>query len=368
MKRALITGVTGQDGSYLVPYLLEQGYYVYGLMRPTSLPLSDRLEQLINHSHFELLHHDMTDATSLTQLLLHSKPDEIYNLAAQSHVGISFDMPGYTTHANALGVLYFLEAIRAAGLTHTVRFYQASTSELFGKVHEIPQKETTPFYPRSPYAISKLYAYWIVKNYRESYGMFACNGILFNHESPRRGETFVTRKITQAVAARALGSNAVLRLGNLDAKRDWGHAKDYVRAMVMMLQYHEADDFIIATGITHSVRYCVEQSFAVVGIPIVWSGSGLQEKGINALTGDICVTVDPQLFRPCEVDLLCGDATKAQTLLGWKPRITFEQMIMEMVQYDYSELQKKHILNRKETVIAHEYTNNNNTQFFDHGL
>jgi GDPmannose 4,6-dehydratase len=277
-------------------------------------------------------------------------------------------MPGHTTHVNALGVLYFLEAIRSAELTHTTRFYQASTSELFGKVSEIPQKETTSFYPRSPYAVSKLYAYWIVKNYRESYGMFACNGILFNHESPMRGSNFVTRKITKAVAARALGHETVLHLGNLDAKRDWGHAKDYVRAMVLMLQHHEADDFIIATGVTYSVRQCVEQAFAVVGIPLVWSGSGLQEKGINALTGALCVIVDPSLFRPCEVDILCGDATKAQTILGWKPQITFKEMIAEMVRHDYSELQKNNMFNGKDNAINHEYTNNDNTQFFDHAV
>lgn len=366
MKRALITGITGQDGLYLAAYLLKHGYHVFGLVRPSSVPITERIKPFIAHPFFTMHYSDMTDAFSLVHLLNKIKPDEIYNLAAQSHVGISFEIPTYTTHVDAVGVLHLLEAIRVAGLIDKTKLYQASSSELFGKVQEIPQKETTPFYPRSPYAVSKLYAYWMVKNYRESYGMFASNGILFNHESPLRGHEFVTRKITRAVAEISQGSSTVLRLGNLEATRDWGHAQDYVRAMVLMLQHHEADDFVIATGKTYSVRQCVEQAFSVVEIPIVWHGSGLYEKGINGLTGQVCVVVDSEFFRPSEVDTLCGDATKARTILGWQPHKTFQEMIAEMVISDCNALHKKgsrYKNNVKKELYADK--NDNKYDFFD---
>lgn len=367
MKRALITGVNGQDGAYLASYLLSQGYYVFGLIRPTSISRLDRLESIISHSYFKLCYSDMTDCTRLAHILKEIQPDEVYNLAAQSHVGISFDMPAYTAHVDGIGVLYLLEAIRITGLTHAVRLYQASSSELFGKVYENPQKETTPFYPRSPYAVAKLYAYWMIKNYRESYGVFASNGILFNHESPLRGEEFVTRKITKAAAAFSMGIKDPLRLGNLNAQRDWGHAKDYVRAMVLMMQHHQPDDFVIATGKTHSIRYCVEQAFAAIGISIIWMGSGVNERGIDATTGKECVVVDPQFFRPCEVDTLCGDSTKARTVLGWMPQISFEEMIVEMVNYDCNELRKKHT-NEAMQKDYHEAKNSGDINFFNHDV
>lgn len=354
MKRALITGVTGQDGSYLALQLLQEGYQVFGIIRPASLPTTERIASFLSHPLFTILYGDLTDTAVLMRIIAQTQPDEIYNLAAQSHVGISFDMPEYTTQVDALGTLRLLEAVRTAGLLQKTRLYQASSSELFGKVVEFPQKETTPFYPRSPYAVAKLYAYWMVKNYRESYGMFACNGILFNHESPVRGYEFVTRKITRAVAAIAHGRQDLLLLGNLNAARDWGHAKDYVRAMVLMLRHHVADDFVIATGKMYTVRYCVEQAFAVLGIPIIWTGAGVNEKGINAHTGAVCVAVDPQFFRPCEVDVLCGDATKAHQELGWQPTISFEEMIKEMVVHDYAQLKKT-----KETVLLHKIRKNN---------
>jgi GDPmannose 4,6-dehydratase len=338
MKRALITGVTGQDGAYLTAYLLKLGYHVHGLVRPASVPTTQRIAHFLSQPSFSLHYGDMTDTSLLVRLISEIQPDEVYNLAAQSHVGISFTMPEYTAQVDALGTLRLLEALRITKREHATKLYHASTSELFGKVQEIPQKETTPFYPRSPYGVAKLYAYWIIKNYRESYGIFACNGILFNHESPLRGHDFVTRKITRAVAAIVHGSTTPVRLGNLDAQRDWGHAKDYVRAMVLMLAHHTADDFIIATGKNYSVRYCVERAFAAVGMPIIWVGTGLDEKGINADTGALCVEIDAHYFRPSEVDLLCGDATKARNELGWEPTISFEAMIQEMVMFDCNDI------------------------------
>lgn len=356
MKSALITGVTGQDGSYLALLLLEQGYQVFGIIRPASLPTTQRISAILTHPLFKIIYGDITDSSSLMRIISDVQPDEIYNLAAQSHVGISFAMPEYTTQVDALGTLRLLEAVRATGQLQKTRMYHASTSELFGKIVEFPQKETTPFYPRSPYGVAKLYAYWIVKNYRESYGMFACNGILFNHESPLRGHEFVTRKITRAVAAIAHGKQEVLYLGNLNAQRDWGHAKDYVRAMILMMRHHTADDFVIATGKTYTVRFCVEQAFAVVGITIIWKGFGINEKGINAATKAVCVVVDPDLFRPCEVDILCGDATKARRELGWEVTISFEEMIKEMVLYDCAQLTKA-----KDQSFIHKVRNSNET-------
>jgi GDPmannose 4,6-dehydratase len=338
-KVALITGVTGQDGAYLAEMLLEKGYTVHGLKRRSSSFNTNRIEHLYEDPHVEnprfILHFgDMTDSTNLIRVVQETQPDEIYNLAAQSHVQVSFETPEYTANADGTGTLRLLEAIRLLGLTKKTRFYQASTSELYGKVQEVPQSETTPFYPRSPYAAAKLYAYWIVVNYREAYGMHASNGILFNHESPIRGETFVTRKITRAAAAIHFGLQDRLYLGNLDAKRDWGHAREYVRGMWLMLQQDEPEDYVLATGETHSVREFVEKSFASVGMLIEWRGSGAEEKGYDRISGQCVIEVDPLYFRPTEVDLLIGDPTKAHTKLGWKHRTNFDQLVAEMVRED----------------------------------
>jgi GDPmannose 4,6-dehydratase len=338
-KRALITGVTGQDGAYLAELLLNKGYRVFGIKRRSSLSNTGRLDNLYQDVHgddakFRLVHGDMTDSTSLIRLVQETEPHEIYNLAAQSHVQVSFETPEYTANADAIGTLRLLEAIRLLKRESTTRFYQASTSELYGKVQETPQRETTPFYPRSPYAAAKLYAYWITVNYREAYGIHANNGILFNHESPIRGETFVTRKITRAVAAIELGLQDKLYLGNLDAKRDWGHARDYVEGMWRILQQPNPDDYVLATGETHSVRSFVELAFAEVGRPIVWEGSGVEEKGIEAATGKVRVEIDKRYFRPTEVELLLGDPTKAREKLGWTHSTPFATLVKEMVAAD----------------------------------
>ena len=344
-KVALITGVTGQDGSYLAEFLLSKGYYVHGIKRRSSLINTSRIDHIYRDIHetgsrFILHHGDMTDGSSLLNIIQKTKPDEIYNLAAQSHVAVSFEQPEYTANSDAMGTLRILEAIRILGLTEKTRFYQASTSELYGKVHETPQSETTPFYPRSPYAAAKLYAYWVTVNYREAYGMFACNGILFNHESPRRGETFVTRKITRAVADILTGKQEKLYLGNLNAQRDWGHAKDYVEGAWRILQHDRAEDFVIATGETHSVREFVELAFKEVGIKIGWTGEGVQEKGIDTSSGRVLIEVDPRYFRPTEVDLLLGDASKANRLLGWEPTVQFKDLVSEMVKSDLNSAQE----------------------------
>jgi GDPmannose 4,6-dehydratase len=338
-KTALITGVTGQDGAYLAELLLDKGYIVHGVKRRSSSFNTGRIDHLYEDRHktgvqFFLHYGDLTDATNLIRLVQEVQPDEIYNLAAQSHVQVSFETPEYTANSDALGPLRLLEAIRILNLKDKTRFYQASTSELYGKVQEIPQSEKTPFYPRSPYGAAKLYAYWITVNYREAYGYHASNGILFNHESPLRGETFVTRKITRAVAAIELGVQNKIYLGNLDAKRDWGHARDYVDGMWKVLQQDEPDDYILATGKTHAVREFVELSFAEVGRTIKWKGKGVDEKGIDAKSGDILVEIDPRYFRPTEVDLLLGDPTKAHKKLGWKHTTSFKQMVKEMVASD----------------------------------
>lgn len=338
-KIALITGVTGQDGAYLAELLLQKGYEVHGVKRRSSLFNTDRIDHLYIDKHesnvnFFLHYGDLTDSTNLIRLVKEIQPDEIYNLAAMSHVKVSFDLPEYTANADGIGTLRLLEAIRLLNLDKTVKFYQASTSELYGKVVETPQSETTPFYPRSPYAVAKLYAFWIVKNYREAYNIFACNGILFNHESPLRGETFVTRKITRAIAKIKLGLQKKMYLGNLDAKRDWGHAKDYVEGMWRMLQQDEADDYVLATGETHPVREFIELAFNLVDIKIKWEGQGINEKGINAETGDVLVEVDEKYFRPTEVELLLGDPTKAKTKLGWSHQYSFKELVEEMVNAD----------------------------------
>jgi len=338
-KIALITGITGQDGAYLAEFLLKKGYTVHGVKRRSSLFNTDRIDHLYRDVHegktnFKLHYGDLTDSTNLIRIVQEVQPDEIYNLAAQSHVRVSFETPEYTANADALGTLRLLEAIRILNLEKKTKFYQASTSELYGYVQEIPQKETTPFYPRSPYGVAKLYAYWITKNYREAYNIFACNGILFNHESPIRGETFVTRKITRATAKIHLGLQKKLFLGNLDAERDWGHAKDYVAGMWMMMQEAVADDFVLATGIKISVRKFVELSFKEAGIDIIWMGKGVDEKGINKATGETIIEIDAKYFRPTEVDLLVGDASKARKKLGWKPVYTIEEMVKEMVASD----------------------------------
>lgn len=339
LKRALITGVTGQDGAYLAELLLGKGYEVHGIKRRSSSFNSARIDHLYQDPHekdvaFHLHYGDMTDSTNLIRIIQEVKPDEIYNLAAQSHVQVSFETPEYTANADGIGTLRILEAIRILGMEQTVRFYQASTSELYGLVQEVPQKEDTPFYPRSPYAAAKLYAYWITVNYREAYGMHASNGILFNHESPLRGETFVTRKITRAAAAIRLGLQDRLFLGNLDAQRDWGHARDYVEGMWRILQHDVPDDYVLATGETHSVRSFVDAAFAAVDIAIEWRGQGGDEKGFEVGSGRCLIEVDPRYFRPTEVDLLIGDATKAQEKLGWKYTTTLDQMVREMVESD----------------------------------
>ncbi|QFS96713.1 GDP-mannose 4,6-dehydratase [Labrenzia sp. THAF191b] len=342
-KTALITGITGQDGAYLAELLLEKGYTVHGIKRRSSSFNTGRIDHLYQDPHdrdvkLHLHYGDMTDSTNLIRIMQETQPDEVYNLAAQSHVQVSFETPEYTGNADALGTLRLLEAIRLLGLSEKTRFYQASTSELYGKVQEVPQSETTPFYPRSPYAAAKLYAYWIVVNYREAYGMHASNGILFNHESPIRGETFVTRKITRAAAAIKLGLQDKLYLGNLDAERDWGHAKDYVRGMWLMLQQDKADDYVLATGKTTSVRDFVNWSFSEVDIALDWQGSGVDEKGVDAATGKVVVEIDPRYFRPTEVDLLLGDATKAFEKLGWKHDRSVRDLISEMVTSDLREM------------------------------
>jgi GDPmannose 4,6-dehydratase len=344
-KVALITGITGQDGAYLAELLLNKGYIVHGVKRRSSMFNTDRIDHLYKDQHerkvkFFLHYGDLTDSTNLIRIIQETQPDEIYNLAAQSHVKVSFETPEYTANADALGTLRILEAIRILKLENKTRFYQASTSEMYGYVQEIPQKETTPFYPRSPYGVAKVYAYWITKNYREAYNIFACNGILFNHESPIRGETFVTRKITRAAAKIHLGLQEKLFLGNLDAERDWGHAKDYVEGMWLMLQQKEADDYVLATGVKITVRKFVELAFAEVGIILKWEGKGVDEKGINAKTGKTIVEVDPAYFRPTEVELLIGDASKAKKNMGWEPKYSLEQLVKEMMAYDVKLFEK----------------------------
>ncbi|MBW3545551.1 MAG: GDP-mannose 4,6-dehydratase [Bacteroidetes bacterium] len=357
MKKALITGITGQDGAYLSALLLEKGYMVHGIKRRSSLFNTDRIDHLYQDPHEEnirlKLHYgDLTDSTNLIRIIQEVQPDEIYNLAAMSHVQVSFDTPEYTANADGLGTLRILEAVRLLGLTEKTRIYQASTSELYGKVQEVPQTEKTPFYPRSPYAVAKLYAYWMTVNYREAYNMFACNGIMFNHESPVRGETFVTRKITRAAARIALGTQPKMFLGNLSAKRDWGHAKDYVEAMYLILQQDIPEDYVIATGITTSVRDFVRMTFAELGVSLEFRGKGAEEKGYVASTdgryelptGKEVVCIDPRYFRPTEVDLLIGDATKARTQLGWSPRYSLRELVAEMVASDMQLMkQEKHL-------------------------
>jgi len=338
-KVALITGVTGQDGAYLSELLLKKGYEVHGIKRRSSLFNTDRVDHLYKDQHEEnvnfFLHFgDLTDATNMIRIVQEVQPDEIYNLAAMSHVQVSFETPEYTANVDAMGTLRLLEAVRILGLEKKTKIYQASTSELYGKVQEIPQTETTPFYPRSPYGVAKLYAFWITKNYREAYNLFACNGILFNHESPLRGETFVTRKITRAVARIKLGLQTKVFMGNLDAKRDWGHAKDYVEGMWRILQQDEPEDFVLATGKTHPVRYFIEKAFEEVDIEIEWKGKGESEKGIDKKSGKVLVEIDPRYYRPTEVELLVGDPSKAQKKLGWKHTYSLEKLISEMVQSD----------------------------------
>ena len=348
-KTALITGITGQDGAYLAEFLLDKGYSVHGIKRRSSSLNTDRIDHLYvdlheNDVRLKLHYGDLTDSTNLIRIIQEVQPDEIYNLAAQSHVKVSFDLPEYTANTDAIGTLRLLEAIRILSMTEKVKFYQASTSELYGLAQEVPQNETTPFYPRSPYGVAKLYAFWIVKNYREAYNMFACNGILFNHESPIRGETFVTRKITRAVARISLGQQKKIFIGNLDAKRDWGHAKDYVRGMWLMLQQENAEDFVLATGKTNTVRHFCELAFLEVGIKIEWKGEGDSEKGLNAKDGSVLIEVDKNYYRPTEVDLLIGDPSKANKQLGWKHTYSLKSMIAEMVQSDVEIFRKEQIL------------------------
>lgn len=344
MKKALITGITGQDGSYLAELLLEKGYEVHGIIRRASTFNTIRLESIYQDPHvpdakLKLHYGDLTDSSNLFRLIEKIEPDEIYNLGAQSHVRVSFDMPEFTGNVDALGTVRLLEAIRETRIK--TRIYQASSSEMFGKIQETPQKETTPFYPRSPYGVAKVYAYWITVNYRESYGLFASNGILFNHESPRRGETFVTRKITRGLSRIKAGIENMLYLGNLDAKRDWGYAKDYVEGMWLMLQQPQPDDFVLATGETHSVREFVEEAGRHLGMDIHWSGKGLEEKGTDAITGKDIIAIDDKYFRPAEVDLLIGDANKAKNKLGWCPTTTFKRLVQLMVEADYAAEKKR---------------------------
>jgi len=344
IKKALITGITGQDGSYLTELLLEKGYEVHGIIRRSSSFNTGRIDQLFNnpniHDKTLFLHYgDMTDSSNLNRILEKVQPDEIYNLAAQSHVKVSFEVPEYTAEVDGIGVLRFLDAIKERGLK--TKFYQASSSELYGKVQEIPQTEKTPFYPRSPYGVAKLYAYWIVKNYREAYNLFACNGILFNHESPRRGGTFVTRKITRAAARIKLGLQDKLYLGNLNAKRDWGYAPEYCEGMWMVLQQDEPDDFLLATGETHTVREFCTLAFKELDIELVWNGNNENEKGIEKRTGQVLVEVDPGYYRPTEVDLLIGDASKAREKLGWQPKVKFEELIKIMVSADFQKVKRR---------------------------
>ncbi len=349
-KVALITGITGQDGAYLAEFLLGKGYIVHGIKRRTSLFNTDRIDHLYQDRHEKglrlFLHHgDMTDSMSLTRVVQQVQPDEIYNLAAQSHVAVSFEEPEYTANSDALGALRLLEAIRILGLEKKTRFYQASTSELFGKVQEVPQKETTPFYPRSPYAAAKIYAYWITVNYREAYGIYACNGILFNHESPVRGETFVTRKVTRALARIKLGLQDCLYLGNLDAKRDWGHARDYVEAQWLMLQQPVAEDFVIASGEQYSVRDFVNAAAKEIGLTLAWKGKGVEEHAFDG-DGRCVVRVDPRYFRPTEVESLLGDPTKARTKLGWKAKVSFQELVSEMMVADLAEAERDELVKR----------------------
>ena len=383
MKRALITGITGQDGAYLAELLLDKGYEVHGIKRRSSLFNTQRVDHLYQDPHdkdvrFVLHYGDLTDATNLIRIIQEVRPDEIYNLGAQSHVKVSFEAPEYTADADGLGTLRLLEAIRMLGLDKKTRFYQASTSELYGKVQEIPQTETTPFYPRSPYACAKLYGFWCTINYREAYGIYACNGILFNHESPRRGETFVSRKITRAVSRIALGLQEKLYLGNLDAKRDWGHAKDFVKAQWLILQQEKPDDYVIATGKQHSVREFCERAFLEIGIQIEWKGQGLSEKGIikdlipsgllkkydrrerlrKHQPGQVVVLIDPRYFRPTEVDMLLGDSSKAQKILGWTQEISFEQMVKEMIEHDLNEGMREAIWKQKGFAIPDSFEAN----------
>ena len=351
-KRALITGITGQDGAYLAEFLLAKGYEVHGIKRRASSFNTDRIDHLYQdpherNVHLHLHYGDLTDATNLIRIVQQVKPDEIYNLAAQSHVAVSFETPEYTANSDALGTLRLLEAIRIAGLEKKTRFYQASTSEMFGKVQETPQRETTPFYPRSPYGAAKVYGHWITVNYREAYGMFACSGILFNHESPIRGETFVTRKITRGLARIHYGLETCLYLGNLHSLRDWGHARDYVRAQWLMLQQSEPDDFVIATGEQHSVREFVSRAAAELGMSIEWQGSGIGEQGVDAKTGRAVVRVDQRYFRPTEVDTLLGDPAKARDKLGWKPEIDFDSLVKEMVAADLELARRDAALSRE---------------------
>lgn len=349
-KVALITGVTGQDGAYLAQLLLQKNYKVHGIMRRSSLPNTQRLEMLLGDlsklSDLKLHYGDLSDSTNLTRLIRETQPDEIYNLGAQSHVAVSFDEPEYTANVDGTGALRILEAIRLLGLTQKTRFYQASTSELYGLVREIPQKETTPFYPRSPYAVAKLYAYWIAVNYRESYGIYACNGILFNHESPLRGETFVTRKITRALARIKLGLQDCLYLGNMDALRDWGHARDYVEMQWLMLQQEKAEDFVIATGEQHSVREFVDLTARELAIELKWEGQGIEEKAYDVKTGRCIVAVDPAFFRPAEVETLWGDPTMAKQKLGWTPKVSFQALVAEMAVADLKKAEQEMALNK----------------------
>ncbi len=359
-KKALITGITGQDGAYLAELLLEKGYEVHGIKRRSSLFNTDRIDHLYQDPHepernFILHHGDLTDSSSLIHVIEKVQPDEVYNLAAQSHVAVSFEEPEYTANSDALGTLRLLEAIRILGLADKTRFYQASTSELYGKVRETPQTETTPFYPRSPYACAKLYSYWITVNYREAYGMYACNGILFNHESPRRGETFVTRKITRALARIKLGLQDCLYLGNLNAKRDWGHARDYVEMQWLMLQQDEPDDYVIATGEQHSVRDFVNAAAQELDMSITWKGSGLDEKGYDH-KGNCIVAVDPRYFRPTEVETLLGDPSKAREKLGWTPKTSFRELVAEMAKSDLEDAKRDQLMKK------HGYT------VYDHNL
>ncbi|KMP97145.1 GDP-D-mannose dehydratase [Bacillus wiedmannii] len=355
MKKALITGVTGQDGSYLAEFLLEKGYEVHGIIRRSSSYNLDRIESLVNEEieglnnqeNFQLHYGDITDTSNVIRLISEIRPDEIYNLGAQSHVKVSFDVPEYTADVDGVGTLRILEAVRILGLTETTRIYQASTSELYGKVQEVPQKETTPFYPRSPYGVAKIYGFWITKNYRESYNMFAVNGILFNHESERRGETFVTRKITLAAARIAQEKQETLYLGNLDSLRDWGYAKDYVECMWLILQHDKPEDFVIATGEMHTVREFTTLAFKHVGVELEWVGEGVEEKGIDKATGKVLVAVDPKFFRPAEVEQLLGDPTKAKTLLGWNPtKTSFEELVRIMVEEDMKKVEKEEKLKK----------------------
>jgi GDPmannose 4,6-dehydratase len=368
MKKALVTGITGQDGAYLAELLLKKGYEVHGLKRRSSLFNTGRIDHFyedphVPHAHFKLHHGDLTDSTNLIRIIQEIQPDEIYNLAAMSHVHVSFEMPEYTANADGIGTLRILEAVRLLGLTKKTKIYQASTSELYGLVQAVPQSETTPFYPRSPYAVAKLYAYWITVNYREAYGMYACNGILFNHESPLRGETFVTRKITRAVAKIGLGLQDCLYLGNLDAQRDWGHAKDYVEGMWRILQQDTPEDYVLATGITTRIRDFVKMAFAEIGVEVVFEGKDEQETGkvakctgaYNLPEGKVVVRVDPRYYRPTEVDLLIGDASKAKKQLGWEPRYTLAEMVTEMVASDLELFKKEQFLKDSGYDVKNEF-------------